>query len=147
VRTALDTNIISTLWSNEPAAASIAKLLSDARQDGAILVSGVVYCELLAYPRASEAYVNNFFAETGITIDLHLQDSVWLEAGRRFANYADRRRKSKAESPKRLLADFLVGAHALIHADRLMTLDDGRYLQDFPELHLYRPRPSASPEW
>jgi len=97
---------------------------------------GETYCELLAYPKATEAFVNEFCARTGIAIDFHLQDSVWTEAGRRFAKYANRRRKAKDGDPKRLLADFLVGAHALLQADRLMTRDERRYRQDFPELVL-----------
>ena len=138
MRTALDTNIVSALWSNEPGAGKIANQLDDARQQGAVLISGIVYCELLAYPNATEEYVNDFCADTGITIDLQLRNEAWNEAGRRFAKYADRRRKSKAEGPKRLVADFLVGAHALIQAERLMTADTSRYETYFPELRLYR---------
>jgi hypothetical protein len=52
-----------------------------------------------------------------------LAEAVWLDAGRRFAHYAKRRRRTSRESPKRLLADFIIGSHALIQADRLMTLD------------------------
>jgi len=35
-----------------------------------------------------------------------------------------------------LLVDFIIAAHALLHADRLMTLDPVRYELDFPKLHL-----------
>jgi predicted nucleic acid-binding protein len=136
MRTALDTNILSALWSNEPEAANIAEHLGKAKQDGAILVSGVVYAELLAYPKATEAFVNEFCKQTGIVIDFQFPDAVWIEAGRRFAKYAKRRRKGEGESPKRLLADFLVGSHAMTQADRLMTLDPSRYKQDFPDLDL-----------
>ncbi len=136
MRTSLDTNVLSALWSNEPGASGIANQLSDAKQAGAILVSGVVYAELLAYPRATETFINDFFAETGIVLELQLHGTVWLEAGRRFARYANRRRKAKGEGPKRLLADFLVGAHALLQADRLLTLDPVRYKLDFPELRI-----------
>jgi len=137
MKTALDTNILSALWSNEASAARIARCLGEAKQDGAIVLSGVVYAELLAYPRATEAFVNQFISATGIVIQFRCDDEVWIEAGRRFANYVNRRRNSRAESPKRLIADFLVGSYALFQADRLMTLDASRYEKDFPELRLY----------
>lgn len=137
MRTALDTNILSALWSREPLATAIAKQLGEAKLQGALILSPVVYAELLAYPRATESFVNDFLAETGIKIDFHFEDSVWIESGRRFARYANRRRQSAREGPKRLLADFIVGSHALLQADRLMTLDPTRYKQDFPELRLY----------
>ena len=136
MRTSIDTNILSALWSNEPEASSVAKRLSEAKQGGAIVVSGVVYAELLAYPKATERFINDFFSQTGIVLDLRFDDIVWVEAGRRFAKYANRRRRAKIEGAKSLLADFLVGAHALFQADRLMTLDPVRYRQDFPELRL-----------
>ena len=136
MRTSIDTNIFSALWSNESGASILAKRLGEAKQAGAVVVSGVVYAELLAYPTATEAFVNEFFERTGIDVDLRFDDGVWIEAGRRFARYATRRRKSKRDGAKRLLADFLVGAHALLQADRLLTLDPGRYKLDFPELRL-----------
>lgn len=137
MRTALDTNILSALWSNEPGAGLLVQRLGEAKQAGAVLASGVVYAELLAYPNATEDFVNDFLEDTGIVPDFRLQDAAWVEAGRRFAKYSNRRRKVKADGPKRLLADFLVGAHALLQADRLMTLDPNRYKRDFPELQLY----------
>jgi predicted nucleic acid-binding protein len=136
MRTSLDTNVVSALWSHEPSANDIADLLGQAKQVGALLISGIVYAELLAYPNATEGFIGEFLTGTGIVLDLQLEDSVWLEAGRRFARYANRRRRAKQQGPKRLLADFLVGAHALVQADRLLTLDPGRYKQDFPELRL-----------
>jgi hypothetical protein len=60
----------------------------------------------------------------------------WIKAGRRFAHYAKRRRRSSCQGPKRLLADFIIGSHALSRADRFMTLDPKRYAPDFPELKL-----------
>jgi predicted nucleic acid-binding protein len=137
VRTALDTNILSALWSREPSAAGIAKSIGEAKQAGAVLISGVVYAEILAYPKATEAFVAEFCAQTGVVKDFRFQDAVWIEAGRRFARYASRRRQAGGGGPKRLLADFLIGSHALLQADRLMTLDPDRYRQDFPELLLY----------
>lgn len=96
----------------------------------------VVYAELLAYPGSTESFVQSFLANTGVTAEFDLEETAWKEAGRRFAQYAGRRRRSGHGNPKRLLADFLIGAHALVQADRLMTLDPTRYKQDFPELKL-----------
>jgi predicted nucleic acid-binding protein len=133
VRTAIDTNILFALWSNEPSAGRIPGRLGEAKNQGALLIAPVVYVELLAYPKATESFVNRFLSETGITVDFDLNESVWVDAGRRFAN---QRRKSGRGEPKRLLADFLVGSHALLQADRLMSMDAVRYRQYFPELKL-----------
>jgi predicted nucleic acid-binding protein len=136
MRTAIDTNVLSALWSKEPSASDIARNLGNAKADGGLVVSGPVYAELLAYPKATESFVNDFLADTSITVDLAFQESVWIEAGRRFARYAKRRRRSSRQAPKRLLDDFIIGSHALVHADRFMTLDPKRYARDFPELKL-----------
>jgi predicted nucleic acid-binding protein len=136
VRTAIDTNVLSALWSKEPRASDIAKELGQAKTEGGLVVGGPVYAELLAYPKATESFVNGFLADTGIDVDFEFQRSIWLEAGRRFARYAKRRRKSALQGPRRLLADFIIGSHALTQADRLMTLDPQRYKLDFPDLKL-----------
>lgn len=136
MRTAIDTNVFSAIWSGEPTAKKLVQQLGAAREDGALLVSPFVYAELHAYPGATEAFVRGFFEATGVTVDLRLEERIWAETGRRFALYAARRRQSSGTGPKRLLADFLIGAHALVQADRLLTLDPHRYSQDFPEVRL-----------
>jgi len=136
VRTALDSNILSAMWSNEPSARAIARQLGEAKQEGALLLSPIAYAELLAHPRATKEFLHAFLADSGIRVDFQLPESTWTESGLRFARYAERRRRSAGEFPKQLLADFVVGAHALLQADRLMTLDTARYRRDFPELLL-----------
>lgn len=136
MRTAIDTNIVSALWSGENRAATISQQLMEAKGHGALVMAPVVYAELLAYPNATERFVGGFLADTGITVEFNLDEQVWLDAGKRFARYASQRRKSGQGEPKRLLADFLIGSHALLQADRLMSLDASRYRQYFPELKL-----------
>jgi predicted nucleic acid-binding protein len=136
MRTAIDTNVLSALWSKEPLASDIANTLGNAKTEGGLVVGAPVYAELLAYPKATESFVNSFLEDTGIDVDFEFQQRVWLEAGRRFARYAKRRRRTAQQAPRRLLADFIIGSHALAQADRLMTLDPKRYKQDFPELKL-----------
>jgi predicted nucleic acid-binding protein len=45
-----------------------------------------------------------------------------------------RRRKQKEAEPRRILADFVIGAHALVNGYRLLTLDAGIYQVSFPRL-------------
>jgi predicted nucleic acid-binding protein len=102
--------------------------------EGALVISPFVLAELLAYPGATEAYVRGFLEDTAVDIDLRLEETIWTETGLRFAGYAAKRRKSVGKGPRRLLADLPIGAHALVQAARLLTLDPGVYRQDFPEL-------------
>jgi predicted nucleic acid-binding protein len=136
MRTAIDTNVISCLWSSAPLAADMEALLGRASHEGGLVVCGPVYAELLAHPKATGRFVDEFLTTTGIDVDCLLDEQIWREAGRRFAAYAGRRRRSGGGGPKRLLVDFLIGAHASLCADRLMTLDPDRYVRDFPRLRL-----------
>jgi len=136
MRSAVDTNVLSAIWDQEPNASSLTTLLGEARNAGSVVLCGVVYAETLAHPRATEAFVRQFLMDTGITVDFNLEEQVWLEAGRGYGRYAKRRRSLAKEQPKRMLADFLIGAHAMLTADRLITLDRGRYERDFPALTL-----------
>ena len=94
MRTAIDTNVLSALWSKEPLASDMARNLGNAKREAGVVVSARVYAELLAYPKATESFVNDLLADTGISVDFESQQSVWLEAGRRFARHAKRQRRS-----------------------------------------------------
>src|SRR5437762_13865783 len=101
MRTAIDTNVLSALWSKEPLASDIARNLGNAKREGGLVVSAPVYAELLAYPKATESFVNDFLADTGIAVDLEFQQPIWRGSGRRLARYATWRRRSAHPGPKR----------------------------------------------
>jgi predicted nucleic acid-binding protein len=135
--TAIDTNIIVALWDPEDALNSIANwALDSAVGSGATIVSAPVFAELIAIPQGGEKFVENFLYDTGITIDWHLDETIWRTAGRAFQAYAARRRKQKDSGPRRILADFLIGAHALERGCRFLTLDAGLYRAAFPKLEI-----------
>ena len=136
MRTALDTNVLSALWSVESDASRIAAALGDARALGGLVICGPVFVELLAHPSITETFIEHFLQETGISVEFELEEPIWRQAGTAFAAYARRRRRSGGDPPKRLLVDFLIASHALLRADRLMTLDARRYNQDFPALRI-----------
>ena len=51
MKTAVDTNVLSALWSGEPTASQMSKLLVVSRQNGSVIICGVVYAELQAHPK------------------------------------------------------------------------------------------------
>jgi len=136
MRTALDTNVVSPVWSGAPTAAELVAELSKVRAEGALVVSAPVFVELSAVPGLNLQLVRKALVEMAIAIDFDMGEDVWQLAAERFAAYAIRRRRSGGGSPKRLLPDFVIASHALLKADRLMTRDANRYTLDFPNLRL-----------
>jgi predicted nucleic acid-binding protein len=135
--TAIDTNVIIALWDNDPALSLAAETsLDTAFHRGNLVVAAPVFAELIAAPGRTEAFVSLFLEENGITIDWNLNEQVWRSAGRAFQAYAERRRKQRDHGSRRLLADFLIGAHAHINGYRLLSLDERLYRAAFPTLKL-----------
>jgi predicted nucleic acid-binding protein len=133
--TAIDTNMIIALWGEDTdlsAAAQIA--LEAAFQRGTLVVAAPVFSELMAAPGRSEAFLNSFLDDTGIAVDWNLDEAVWRSAGRAFQSYVERRRKQRDPATRRILADFLIGAHAYVRGYRLLTLDERLYRAAFPRL-------------
>jgi predicted nucleic acid-binding protein len=137
VRIALDTNVIVALWDATDALHPVArKALEAASGQGALAMCGVVYAELIGAPGRAEAFVDRFCEEAGIAVEWELKEKIWRAAGRAFQAYAARRKKHGRSEPRRLLADFLIGAHALENGYKLLTLDEGIYKAAFPRLKL-----------
>jgi predicted nucleic acid-binding protein len=137
--TAIDTNVIVALWDEDPSLSSAAQSALDAALGrGTLTTAAPVFAELMAAPGRSESFLDSFFRETGINIDWVLNESVWRTAGRAFQGYATRRRKQRDAGPRRILADFLIGAHAVEGGHSLLTLDDRLYRTAFPKLTVVR---------
>lgn len=137
--TAIDTNILIALWDLDPRLnESAQRALDFSHAHGALVIAGPVYAELLALPNRSEKMLDEFVRFTGIRVDWELNESVWRAAGNAFQGYVGRRRNKKSLLPRRILADFLIGAHAQIHRYRLLTLDQRLYRAAFPKLELVR---------
>jgi predicted nucleic acid-binding protein len=81
--------------------------------------------------------VNGFFEDTGIAVDWELGEEIWRSAARAFRGYAKRRRKHRDLGTRRILADFLIGAHAAVRGYRLLTLDERLYRAAFPTLKIH----------
>lgn len=133
--TAIDTNILVTLWDVEDTQHRPARqALEAAFEKGSLVIVGAVYAELLAAPGRTEEFLDQFCEETGIGVEWNVTEEVWRMAGLAFQGYAARRKKQKGTGPRRILADFLIGAHAAVNGYRLLTLDAGLYRASFPKL-------------
>ncbi len=69
MRTAVDTNIISALWSREPRASEVATNLGEAKSGGGLVIAAPVYAELLAYPKVTVSFIEEFIARTGLILE------------------------------------------------------------------------------
>jgi hypothetical protein len=135
--TALDTNVIVALWAADSTLSHAAqKALDTAQARGRLVVSAPVFAELMAAPRHDESFLDGFFRSTGIAVEWNLEEPVWRIAGHAFQSYADRRRRQRDHGARRILADFLIGAHATHRGYHLLTLDDRIYSASFPDLAL-----------
>ena len=133
--TAIDTNVVVALWDKDPTLSLAAQTaLEAAFNRGNLVVSAPVFAELIAAPGRTETFVTSFLEETGIAIDWDLGEAVWRSAGRAFQGYAERRRRQRDKGGRRILADFLIGAHAQTRSYRLLTLDERLYKVAFPSL-------------
>ena len=136
--TALDTNVLVALWQADESLSFAAQhALDRARVRGDLTISGPVYAELLAFPGRGPAFLEEFCRDTLIRIDWEFASQDWRDAGRAFQAYASRRRKARQSGgPRRILADFLIGAHASRRGHALLTLDSATYRTAFPALRI-----------
>jgi predicted nucleic acid-binding protein len=151
--TAVDTNIIlDILIPGEPFCQSSKVLLDKYVSEGQLIICEVVYAELAAW-FPSETQLKDFLMETGIRL-IHSNEKSLSMAGAKWAAYTRKGNKNlfscskcgnrfEAACPqcstvqtKRLhvLADFLIGAHASVQADLILTRDLGIYKTYFNNL-------------
>ena len=135
--TAVDTSVLVDLLVRDPAFWTRSEAaLRTVSNEGALVICEVVYAELAGLFPSHEA-LDTFLRETGIQLKSSSQDTLWKagELWRRFC--VDRPRQ--AAVARRIVADFLIGAHAMVHAERLLTRDTDFYHAVLAGLRLASP--------
>ncbi len=137
-RATIDTNVFVSLFAGDEEASTWARqALEEAATRAALTVSPAVYAELVA--GGQPEMVETFFSENGVSWEVG--KDVWRAAGTRYGAYAhDRRQQGADPGSRRILADFLVGAHALhLGGKTLLTTDTRIFANYFPELRIIAP--------
>jgi len=131
--TALDTNILVALWDRNPSVhVPVRQALDNELESGGLVICAPVYAELRAGPGRTDTFLEEFLVATGIEADWDFPALLWRAAGAAFQRHAAAR--SSAARPRRILADFLIGAHAEHRCGRLLTLDAKLFEKSFPGL-------------
>jgi predicted nucleic acid-binding protein len=152
--TAVDTNILlDLLIPDEEFILASKKLLDKYSEKGQLIICEAVYAELASqFDSAQE--IKNFLSDTGMKLVYSNEDSLYL-AAERWKDYSRKRKKkgklqcpacgqkmqffcSKCKRPflfrQHIISDFIIGAHAITHADLLLTRDRGFYKTSFNDL-------------
>jgi predicted nucleic acid-binding protein len=135
VITAVDTSVLMAIAKGERDANDWIAVLRDEGRLGRLIVCDVVLAEMSALFN-DDAAAARFFQNLGIDHEPTLAPAALL-AGRIFHAYR------RAGGPREhLIADFLIGAHALLQAEQLAALDRGYLRRYFPKLRVIGPAQS-----
>ena len=131
--TAVDTNVLlDLLLEDERFVEKSHAALARCAAEGALVACDVVVAEL-AGVFGLQGDAEGMLGEAGIAYVPTAREAA-LRAGRCWADY-----RSRGGNRTRVVADFLVAAHAEHHADRLLTRDRGFYRSYFSSLMILDP--------
>lgn len=131
--TAVDTNILlDILVPNHQFYEASAGALEQAAGEGSLVISDIVYAELCIHFEAQRE-CDAFLESNEIRVQALTREAHFL------ASRAWRMYRQQGGKRTRILADFLIGAHARKQATRLLSRDRGFYRKLFPSLELVDP--------
>lgn len=144
--TTVDTNVLLAILYEDTHTDASEAALRQAYQEGKLAITPVVYAELAAdghFETASE--LDQFLEDFSIQLTEPSRDALF-RAGQQFQRYVSRRPDrfqcptcghkqtvscvecgTDLTSRQHIAADFLIGGHAVVDADSLLSFDSGFY--------------------
>lgn len=130
---AIDTSVlVDVLANDERYAAASREALEQSNRAGTLIISPAVAAELRA-AYESDDIVREVLLDLGIHV-VPLDATDGLRAGAIHRAY-----RGAGGTRSRVVADFLIGAHAVHHADRLVARDRGFFRRYFGKLTVWYP--------
>jgi predicted nucleic acid-binding protein len=132
MRTAVDSSVLLDVLTDAPGFAEVSeKALIQAKREGVLVICETVVAEVRPVLSAKDFHV--FLHDWEIVFEPGSLASAEL-AGTLFAKYLRRNPERKVVVP-----DFLIGAHAQLHTDRLLARDRGFLRTYFRDLKVWIP--------
>lgn len=132
MKTALDSSVILDVISGDDRYADSSEdAIRRAMTNGQILIGETVLAEIT--PAFIGESIESFLEDWNIVYCPSGKKAA-IHAGKLFSNYLKR-----GGAKRRVVADFMVGSHALHHADQLLARDRGYYRDYFKELKVVAP--------
>ena len=136
---AIDSSVLIDLLGNDPRADAAEVCLRNALNAGRVAVSDVAISEVTAgLGHGSE--MADAIDDLGIQYSpLELRSAI--RAGEMQRGYNERlRRATRSPFTRRTVADFLIGAHAMLQCNGLITRDEGFFRDYFKGLKIIVPK-------
>jgi predicted nucleic acid-binding protein len=155
VITSVDTNVLLDLLTDNEFSEASGEALASAADAGITIICEVVYAEL-SVGFSGQEEIDHFLKDCGIAV-AHSTPAALFAAGNAWRQYLRSRSGASCSScgqnlsvtcsgcgaavnyRQHLISDFIVGAHAVLQADRLLTRDRGYFRRYFPHLQLVEP--------
>jgi predicted nucleic acid-binding protein len=132
--TAVDSSVLLDVFGAGPVfGVRSREALRAAYASGALVACEVVWAEVRVYFRTDEAF-EEAVTLLGLKFDAVSPDTALL-AGRLWREY----RRTHRGARERVMPDFLIGAHAQLQAQALLTRDRGFYRKYFSDLQVIDP--------
>ncbi len=130
---ATDSSVLIDLIGGGEAAAGATEAIRQALHAGPVVLCEVALAELCTSLRGGSEVLQHL-EEVGIAYSA-MEPKAALRAGE-----MQRRYRQRGGNRSRTVADFLIGAHAMMQCDALITRDDGFYRDYFKGLKVIVPK-------